>query len=100
MPLKEPAEMRRSDPPFNLLDSALHDSAVILEAYGRFATTLIGALLFPYATLRPVVSSPQQADAESPSPSRHSGIISVLVALLVGAVLGRSLLGRRPLPNR
>jgi hypothetical protein len=100
MRLKKPGEMRRPDPAFNLLDTALHDSAVILEAYGRFATALIGTLLFPYATLRPVVSAPQQADAEAPSPSRRRGIISVLVALLVGAVLGRSLSGRRPPPSR
>jgi hypothetical protein len=51
MPLDEPANPGRPDPASNLFDSALRDSAVVLDAYARFATTLIGILLFPYASM-------------------------------------------------
>jgi hypothetical protein len=95
MPSEKPGEARRPDPAFNLLDGALHDGAVILDAYGRFATTLIGILLFPYAAMPPVAGAPGQSNAEPQVRSRRRGIASVVIALLAGAVLGRRLFARR-----
>jgi hypothetical protein len=94
MRLEKPAKSRPSDPAFDLLESAPHDSAVILEAYGRFATTVIGTLLFPYAAARPMISAPKQSDAEPPPQWHHLGIVTVVIAMMIGAVLGRRLLRR------
>src|SRR5947209_586136 len=95
MPLNEPARSRSTDPALGLLDSALHDSAVIFEAYGRFARIVIGTLLFPYAAAGPVISAPKQSDAEPPPRSHHLGIVNVVIAMMIGAVLGRRLFRRR-----
>jgi hypothetical protein len=74
----------------------LHDSAVILDAYARFATIVIGTVLFPYAAARPVISAPKQGGAEPRPQSLHLGIVNVVIAMLIGAVLGRRLFrGRR-----
>jgi hypothetical protein len=100
MPLEKPARSRPSDPAFDLLESALHDGAVILEAYGRFATTVIGALLFPYAAARPVMSAPKQSDTEPPPQSHHLRIVTVVIAMMIGAVLGRRLSRRRWAPRQ
>lgn len=91
MPSDEPTRSHSSDPALGLLDSALHDSAVILDAYARFATIVIGTVLFPYAAARPMISAPKQSDAEPPPQPHHRGIVSVVIAMLIGAVLGRRL---------
>lgn len=85
MPSEKPGEARRSDPTLSLNDTAVHDGFVILDAYARFATTLIGAVLFP----------PGHSSAEPRLRSGHRGIGKVAIALLVGAVLGRKLFARR-----
>jgi hypothetical protein len=95
MPSDEPAKSRRSDPALDFIDNALHDSAVVLDAYARFATTVIGTLLFPYAATRPVTSAPKQSDPELPPKSRYHGIVNVVIALIIGAFLGRRLFARR-----
>jgi hypothetical protein len=95
MPSDEPAKSRRSDPAFNPFDSALRDSAIILDAYARFATTLIGTLLFPYAAARPAASTSQPNDVRSPQRSRSHAIVNVGIAFLIGVVLGRRVLARR-----
>ena len=94
MPSNERAKSRRSDPAVNLLDSALHDSAVVLDAYARFATTLIGMVLFPYAAVAPVERAPREQTAAAPAGPPHRGIVQVVLALLIGIVLGRKLFGR------
>jgi hypothetical protein len=95
MRLEKPAKSRPSDPAFDLLESALHDSAVILEAYGRFATTVIGTLLFPYAAARPVISAPKQGYAEPPPQSHHLGTVTIVIAMMIGAIFGRRLFRKR-----
>jgi hypothetical protein len=60
---EKPGRSRRRDPALTLIDSALQDGAVILEAYGRFATTLIGVALFPYAMVPPPNEAPRQSDS-------------------------------------
>ena len=94
MPSNERAKSRRSDPAVNLLDSALHDSAVVLDAYARFATTLIGMVLFPYAAVAPVERAPREWTAATPAGPPRRGLVQVAIALLVGIVLGRKLFGR------
>ena len=96
MPLDQPASSRRPDPALNLLDNALHDSAVILDAYARFATTMIGALVFPYAAIAPPQSVARQEASETPQQdaSKHRGVVQVAIALLIGFVLGRRLFRR------
>jgi hypothetical protein len=94
MPSNERTKSRRSDPAVNLLDSALHDGAVVLDAYARFATTLIGMVLFPYAAIAPVERAPRERAAATPAGPPRRGIVQVAIALLVGIVLGRKLLGR------
>jgi hypothetical protein len=95
MPSEKPGRSRRRDPALTLIDSALQDGAVILEAYGRFATTLIGVALFPYAMVPPPNKAPRQSDSGKWAQSRHHGIVNVVLALLIGAVLGRRLFARR-----
>jgi hypothetical protein len=93
--LEKPGKSRPSDPAFDLIERALHDSAVILEAYGRFATTVIGTVLFPYAAVRLPESAPK-ASAVRPPPQRgYSAIAYIIVAFLLAVVLGRRLLRRR-----
>ena len=95
MPLDEPAKSRPSDPGLNLLDGALHDGALILEAYTRFTTTLIGTVLFPYAALpRPQEAKATDFAEPSPRPS-HRGMAQVFLALIIGIVLGRRLFAQR-----
>jgi hypothetical protein len=94
MPLDEPGKSPSSDPVLNLLDVALHDGAVVIDAYARFAAAMIGTLLFPYAATRPATSTQRQSESERPPKSRHPGIMKVLVALIIGAVLGRRLFPR------
>jgi hypothetical protein len=94
MPSKERAKSRRPDPAINLLDSALHDGAVVLDAYARFATTLIGMVVFPYAAIAPVETAPREQTNVTPAGPPHRGIVHVAIVLLVGIVLGRKLLGR------
>ncbi len=88
------AKAHRPDPGLQLLENALHDSAVVLDAYARFATTLIGTLLFPYAGLAPARNAAQRQQAETPAPRPQRGIFRVAIALLIGVVLGRRLLRR------
>jgi hypothetical protein len=95
MPSEKPDEARRSDPSLSLIDTALHDGFVILDAYARFATTIVGAVLFPYAAVPPRAGAPAQSSAEPRRRSGHRGIAKVALALLVGAVLGRKLFARR-----
>ncbi|MBV9395643.1 MAG: hypothetical protein JOZ84_14665 [Methylobacteriaceae bacterium] len=95
MPSEKPGEGRRSDPTSRLVDTALHDGFVILDAYARFATTVIGAALFPYAAVRPRAGTPGQSSAKPPLRSGHRGLAKIAIALLVGAVLGRKLCARR-----
>lgn len=95
MPSDERVEPRRGNPNLDLLDSALRDSAAVLDAYARFATTLVGALLFPYARTELVTSARKQNEPERTPKSRRHGIINVVVALIIGVVLGRKLLPRR-----
>ena len=94
MPLKKPGEMRRANPGLNPFDSALHDGAVILDAYARFATTLIGMVLFPYAAIAPVETAPRERTTVTRAGPPHRGIVQVAIALLIGFVLGRRLFGR------
>jgi hypothetical protein len=94
MPSEKPGRSRRPAPALNLIDSALQDGAVILDAYGRFATTLLGVALFPYAMLPPQ-TAPRQSDSGKRTQSRHHGIVNVVLALLIGAVIGRGLSARR-----
>src|SRR5437763_4802756 len=97
MPLDEPARSRRADPTMNLLESALHDGAVVLDAYARFATTLMGTLIFPYAALAPARNaSGEEAETPAHSPQHlpPRRIVQVAIALLVGVILGRRLFGR------
>lgn len=89
MPLEKPGEARPSDPSLNLLDSALHDGAVVLDAYARFATTLIGTLLFPSAALVPAKSLSRADRLAGWARVPHRGIIQVVLALLIGLLLGR-----------
>jgi hypothetical protein len=104
MPLDQPAEPRRADPGLNLFDSALRDGAVVLDAYARFAATLIGTLVFPYAALARAKSASGEEAAETPaqSPPRppQRGIAQIAIALLVGIVLGRRLFGRGSLGRK
>jgi hypothetical protein len=93
--LDEPAKPHRSDPAFNLLDSALHDGAVIVEAYTRFTATVIGTVLFPYAAMRRPESASKAWDVRSPPQERYPAIANVIVALLIGIILGRRLFSRR-----
>jgi hypothetical protein len=95
MPSEKPGEARRPDAALSLIDSALHDGLVILDAYARFATTAIGAVLFPYAAMRPRPDAPGQSTAEPRPQAGHRGIAKVAVAMVVGAVLGRKLFARR-----
>ena len=96
MPSERPGRSRRPDPALNLIDSALHDGAVILDAYGRFATGLIGAVLFPYAMLPPQDPRGETAaEKAAHRQSRQHGIVNVVLALLIGAVIGRRLSARR-----
>jgi hypothetical protein len=92
MPSEKPGEARRSDPSLSLIDTALHDGLIILDAYARFATTAIGAVLFPYAAMQPRAGAPGQNTAEPRLRSGHRGIAKVAIALLVGAVLGANCL--------
>jgi hypothetical protein len=93
MPLDEPPRPGGADPVLNALDRALHDGAVVLDAYARFTAAMIGALLFPYAAVRPAASAPEDGEPEpAPEPRRH-GIIKVVAALVIGAILGRRLFG-------
>lgn len=94
MPSEKSGRSRRPDPPLTLLESALHDGAVILDAYGRFAATLIGVALFPYAMLPPK-TAPGESQSQKRSRSRHHGFVQVALALLLGAALGRRLSLRR-----
>jgi hypothetical protein len=94
MPSNERAKSRHPDPAVNLLDSALRDGAVVLDAYARFATTLIGMVLFPYAAIAPVETAPRKRTNAAPAGPPHRGIVQVAIALLVGIVLGRKLFGR------
>src|SRR4051794_29137761 len=80
MPSDDPARSRRPDPAVNLVDTAMHDSVVILDAYSRFATALIATLFFPSAAI---------ASAKSAAVSRHA---QTAVALLVRFALGRGAL--------
>ena len=92
---EKPDRSLRSDPAFNLLDSALHDGAVVLDAYARFVTTAIGTLLFPYAVMAP----PQHTErnvAEPPARASYGGIVQALVALVIGMIIGRRLFSKRP----
>jgi hypothetical protein len=96
MPLDEPANPGRPDPASNLFDSALRDSAVVLDAYARFATTLIGILLFPYASMAPAKSPSREDVVEGAAGLPHCGIIQVVLALLIGlSSVAGSLQGER-----
>jgi hypothetical protein len=95
MPSDEPARSHPSDPALNLLGSALHDSAVIVEAYGRFATTLISTLLFPYAALLPAKSTSRDEIIDTPARLPHRNIVQVVLALLIGLIIGRRLSAKR-----
>jgi hypothetical protein len=95
MPSQRPVEAPRSDAALSLIDSALHHGLVILDAYARFATTAIGAMLFPYAAMRPRPDAPGQNTAEPRRQAGHRGIANVAVAMVIGAVLGRKLFARR-----
>jgi hypothetical protein len=95
MPSGKPAKSHSSDPALGLLDSALHDSVVILDGYRRFATIVIGTLFFPYAAARSLESAPTTREVKAPPKSRSSAIVSVVLALLIGVVLGRRRIARR-----
>jgi hypothetical protein len=90
----EQARTHRRDPGLQLLDKALHDGAIVLDAYARFATTVIGTLLFPFAGIAPARNAAQQEHAGKPARLPHRGIFGVAVAVLIGVVLGRRLFGR------
>jgi hypothetical protein len=100
MGLEKPAKSRPSDPAFDLIESALHDSAVVLEAYGRFATTVIGTVLFPYAAVRLPESASEASAVRPPPQPGYPAIANVIVAFLLGVILGRRLLRRRCAPRR
>jgi hypothetical protein len=95
MPSEKPDDARRSDPSLSLIDTALHDGFVILDAYARFATTIVGAVLFPYAAVPPRAGAAGKSSAEPRRRSGYRGIAKIVLALLVGAVLGRKLFARR-----
>ena len=94
----EPARQRRPDPAVSLLDTALRDGALILDAYGRFATALIGAVVFPYAAAAPGKSAAEQQPGERRTRS-HRGVVQTAIALLIGFVLGRRLFRGRASPE-
>lgn len=94
MPLDQPPEPRR-DRASTPIDRALLDGAAILDAYARFTLTALGILLFPYAGMQPSMSAPKPSDAAPPLKLRHTGILQVVLALVIGAVLGRRFVGRR-----
>lgn len=100
MASEKPAKSHRGDPAIELLDSAFRDSALILDAYGRFAAAAIGTLLFPYAASLAPERTGHQSDTDETSRARHRGIVQVFVALLIGLVLGRRLVVRRGLRRR
>src|SRR5512133_3045216 len=70
MPLDDPARPRSFDPAVDLLGSALHDGAVVLDAYARFATTVINIALFPYAAIAPAKKSSEPAATGAPARRR------------------------------
>lgn len=94
MSAEHEAKPRRPDPGLQLLENALHDGAIVLDAYARFVTTLIGTLLFPYAGIAPAGNATQHETAETPARPARRGIFQVAIALLIGVVLGRRLLRR------
>ena len=89
----EPSRPPHRDPGLQFLDNALHDGAAVLDAYARFATTLLGTLLFPYAGIAPR-NAPQQKDAGKPARLPQRGTFQVAIAMLIGVILGRRLFSR------
>jgi len=94
MPLDDPARPRSFDPAVDLLGSALHDGAVVLDAYARFATTVINIALFPYAAIAAAKKMSEPAATGAPARPPHRGMVQVAAAFLIGVVLGRRLIAR------